>query len=527
MNDFTRKFQDQLQGTLSGFDRLVFRGTLWKDAVAGMKGYLWAHHLGAKDFGAHAEQMSKQVKAASLAYLEASGRPIQYLNSGKDNKQAMALEIAARDHITEGPICALSAVELCQSYAIKISAQTQRPELTLAPRKCLFLYHYWMHPVFGFMSARLQTWFPFSLHLYLNGREWLARQMDGAGMRYRRHDNCFTWVEDVERAQTLLNDQVTTNWVKLFDPVVQQVHPLLSTNLSVNYPMKYFWTCQDSEWAMDLMFRKGEELRRLVPRLLELGVVVFSSPDVLRFMGKKVTRLGNAAAGLKLPLSSDLKVRSNGARIKHRLGPNSIKLYDKAYDEQGAVLRAELTISKARYFHVYRRTDDPQSEMARREMRQSVADMHHRAVVSEQALNRYCSALAVVDDTSSLEDLIASVERRVRWKGRSVRALHPFDPADYALLQAVNRGEFNITGFRNKDLQTLLYDIPTKNAQQQRRRSAAISRKLRMLRAHGLIRKRAHSHRYDVSAKGRTILSAILLAHRVTLQQLNTIAVAS
>jgi len=146
-----------------------------------------------------------------------------------------------------------------------------------------------------------------------------------------------------------------------------------------------------------LMFRNGEQLRRLVPRLLHLGVVALSSPDILRFMGKKVTRQGNAAAGLKLPLSSDWKVRSNGARIKHRLGPNSIKLYDKAYDEQGAVLRAELTISTARYFQVYRRTDDPHSALAWRPMRQSTADMHHRAVVSQQALDRYCCALAAVE----------------------------------------------------------------------------------------------------------------------------------
>lgn len=312
--------------------------------------------------------------------------------------------------------------------------------------------------------------------------------------------------------------------MQLFDPIVQQVHPLLFSDLCVNYPMKYFWTCQDSEWATDLMFRKGDQLRRLVPQLLHLGIVSFSSPDVLRFMGKKVTRQGNAAAGLKLPLNSDLKVRSNGARVKHRLGPNLLKLYDKAYDQLGAVLRAEMTITEPRYFRVYRRTDDPNSALAWRPMRQSTADMHHRAEVSQNALDRYCCALAAVDDSSTLEELTALVERRVRWKGQSVRALHPFDADDYALLKAVYRGEFSITGFRNRDLQSLLYATPPRTRAEQRKRSAAVSRKLRMLRAHGLIRKRSHSHRYDVSRNGRLILNAILLAHRVTVQQINAIA---
>jgi hypothetical protein len=524
MNDFIAKYQDQLSGTLAGFDRLVFCGNLWKDRLSGMRGYLWAHGLAAKDFGEHAEQISKRVKEASLAAVLSAGRPVRYLNSGKENKQQIALEIAAQDGIVEGPICALSAVELCRSYAIKRNPQTQRPELAMAPRKCLFLYHYQMHPIFGFMSVRLQTWFPFPVHIYLNGREWLARKMDQAGIGYRRHDNCFTWIENVERAQTLMNEQLKTNWVECFDPLLQQIHPLLFSQMCVNYPMKYFWTCQDSEWATDLMFRNPDQLRRLVPPLLHLGVVSFSSPDVLRFMGKKVTRQGNAAGGLKLPLSTDLKIRSNGARIKHRLGPNSIKLYDKAYDELGAVLRAEMTISAAKYFQVYRQTDNPNSKLAWRPMRQSTADVHLRADVSQKALNRYWCALAAVDDTSTLEELTARVERGVRWNGRSVRAIHPFDPDDHALLKAVHRGEFQINGFRNRDLQSLLYSAPPKTKAEQRKRSAAISRKLRMLRAHGLIRKRARSHRYDVSRNGRSILNAILLAHRLTVQQINAVA---
>jgi hypothetical protein len=524
MNDFIAKYQDQLSGVVSGFDRLVFRGTLWKDPLTGMKGYLWAHGLGAKDFGEHAEEISKRLKQASLAPLVAAGRPVLYLNSGKDDKQQIALKIAAQDGIVEGPICALTAVELCRSYAIRVNPNSRRPELVIAPRKCLFLYHYRMHPVFGFMCVRLQSWFPFPVHIYLNGREWLARQMDRVGIRYRRHDNCFTWIEDLERAQGLLHEQLRTNWVQMFDPLVGEVHPLLASELCRKYPMRYFWTCQDSEWATDLLFRDPDQLRRLVPRLLHLGVVSFSSPDVLRFMGKKVTRQGNAAAGLKLPLSTDLKIRSNGARIKHRLGPNSIKLYDKAYDRLGAVLRAEITISKPQYFRVYRRTDDPGSVLAWRPLRQSTADMHHRAQVSDAALNRYCCALATVDDTSTLEELISLIERRRRWKGQSVRAIHPFDPDDHALLQAVYRGEFQINGFRNRDLQSLLYSTPPKTKEEQRKRSAAIGRKLRLLRAHGLIRKRSRSHRYDVSRRGRFILNAILLAHRVSVRQITAIA---
>jgi hypothetical protein len=433
-----------------------------------MKGYLWAHGLGLKDFGEHAQNISRKVKQAALAPVEAAGRPIRYLNSGKDDKQQIASAIAARDNICSGPICALTAVELCRSYAIR--GEKGKLYLELSWRKCLFIYQYWVHPVFGFMSSRLQTWFPFPIHIYLNGREWLARQMERAGMRYRRHQNCFTWVEDFARAQQLMDEQRKVNWAKHFDGISSQIHPLFS-EIGEKYPLSYRWTCSDSEWAMDLVFRDAAQLRKLYPQLLHLGMVSFSSPDVLRFMGKKVSRHGTACGGFELPITTDLKVRTQGVRIKHRLGPNSIKLYDKAYDELGAVLRPEVTITVPKYFRVFRRTADPKSKPDWRPMRHSTADMDQRAEVSQRVLDRYCSALAAVDDSTTLEQLTTAIERRVRWQGHWTRALHPFDPQDHALLKAINRGEFTLIGIRNRDLQELLYASPAKTKLERRRRA--------------------------------------------------------
>jgi hypothetical protein len=524
MNDFIARYQDQLHGVISGFDRLVFHGTLPLNHEAGMKGYLWAHDLGLKDFGEHAEKISLRTRKASLAVIEAQGRPVHYLNSGKYDKQQMARAIATADGIRNGPICALKAVELCSSYAIRGNRAERKIELERSFRKCLFIYQYWMHPVFGFMSARLQTWFPFPIHIYLNGREWLARQMDQAGIRYRRHDNCFTWIEDFVGAQKLMDVQLKTSWTDLLEGVAQQVHPLFS-EMCKRYPMKYYWTCTDSEWAMDLVFRDAQRLQRLYPQLVHLGMTSFSSPDVLRFMGKRVSRQGAPLGGFEVPITSDLKVRPNGVRIKHRYGPNSIKLYDKAYDELGAVLRPEITISRTELFRVYRpRNDDPNSDWQWRPMRRGLADLHRRAEVSQKALDRYCDALAAVDDSTTLQELTLRLEQRVRWHGKPVRALHPFHPDDHTLLRAVNRGEFAINGLRNRDLQQLLYDRSTTTPAEKRRRSAAVSRKLRMLRAHGLIHKLPHTHRYRVSEQGRLILNAILSAHRLTTKQLTAAA---
>jgi len=126
--------------------------------------------------------------------------------------------------------------------------------------------------------------------------------------------------------------------------------------------------------------------------------------------------------------------------------------------------------------------------------------------------------------TTTLRELTASIEKRVRWNRHWVRALHPFESGDLALLEAVNRGEFTINGLRNRDLQALLFStMPTTQAEA-RRRSAAIRRKLRLLRAHGIIHKLPHTHRYQFTDQGRLILNAVLSAQRTTTQQLTTLA---
>jgi hypothetical protein len=524
MNEFTTKFQQQLSGILSGFDRLVFRGNLPLNYDTGMKGYLWANRIAWKDYAKHVADISQRVKCASLASVEACNRPARYLTSAKDSKEEMARQIARCDGITSGPVCAFTAVEPCISWRVMGDRQTQKLRLLRDRRQCLFVYHYWIDPVFGFMSARLQTWFPFAFYVYMNGREWLARQMDTAGMQYRRHDNCFSWVDDFPRAQTWMDQQLKTDWTVALNGCVQRVHPLFP-EICANYPMSYYWTCFQSEWAMDLVFREAEQLRRLYPQLIHLGMVSFSSPDVMRFMGKKVSRKGDAAGPRAHEVVSDLKIRSEGVRIKHRLGKNSIKLYDKAYSEQGAVLRPELTLNAPEQFRIFRhKAGESAGPMQWRPLRRGIADLQRRAEVSQKALDRYCTALATVDNTTTLGELTASIEKRVRWNKKSVRALHPFEPGDLALLEAVNRGEFSINGLRNRDLQALLFPSQPATPLEARRRSPAVSRKLRLLRAHGIIQKLPHTHRYQVTDPGRLILNAVLTAKRTTSQQLTSMA---
>jgi hypothetical protein len=418
----------------------------------------------------------------------------------------------------------LTSVEPCRSFEIYRDRDTKHLELQPRIRKCLFLYHYLVHPVFGFLNARIQTWFPFSIQICLNGREWLAQQMDAVGLSYLRHDNCFPWVADWPTAQQLLDQQLTVEWPALLDGIARTLNPI-HDEIFQSHPTSYYWSTFQSEWAIDLAFRTADELHRLYPRLLQHAITTFGSTDVMRFLGRHVPLSGEMPKRFTGQVTSDLRQRQEGVRIKHRLNTNSVKLYDKAFTVVGSVLRAEGTLNTVEDFRVYRpKEGDPQSDLAWRPLRRGIADLHRRAEVSRKATERYLDALASVDQDTTLEDVLHRLGQPTYWHGRRVRALQPFATDDRQLLQAISRGEFTLNGVRNRDVQRLCFAQPATTPAEARRRSAWASRKLRLLRAHSLIYKVTGTHRYRLTKAGRITTTAILTALRSSVRQLTLAA---
>jgi hypothetical protein len=470
-----------------------------------------------KDFKQLMLRTTGQIKTAAQQMAERTGRPLTYLSSSQVRKEEVARHIAQKDGVTSGLIAILSCVEPCRTYTVGGNPQTKKLEAHLGLGKCLHYYFYHFHPVFGFMHLRLQSWFPFLINICLNGRHWLAQRMTGLGMRYEQQDNCFTWIEDVAQAQRLLDEQLNTRWAVELEKLVLENHP---TYPAICRPiaLSYYWTACESEYATDVMFAREQRLAQLYPQLVHHGIKSYGSRDVLRFLGHKPPAHGvGKFAG---ELHSSLKHRPEGLRIKHFVNGNSVKLYDK----QGSVLRVETTINHPEEFKVWRaRENDPEQKKAWCELRRGVADLPRRAQVSQAANERYLTALAVVDEKTPLSQEAQTICQRLRKDGQSYRALNPWSVEDARLLEAVNRGEFAINGFRNRDLRALLFSTKG-TAQEQKRRAGAITRKIRLLRAHGLIRKVSGTHRYVVSEKGRRIITALLTARQANVEQLTALA---
>ena len=527
MSEFIQNHAAVVLGVLSGFDRIRLRGTLrWLSNVRGMLGYLQAVSVLLKDFTLYAKGVTAQIRRRTELDARAAGRPVIYLSSSQTSKEELARSISQRDGIHEGLICVITCVEPCYYHHVGPNREQRRLELRYQPGKCLHHYHYLQDPQLGQVSVRLQTWFPFPLMVCLNGREWLARQMDSEGLGYTQRDNCFVALENVERAQQLMNDQLRTSWGGLLSRLTRQVHPLHG-ELFRDPPNPYYRSVNESEWATDVMFRSAASLQALYGRLIRHGMTTLGSSDVMRFLGHRTPAHGGVNAQFQGEVVTDVKARPEGVRIKHRAGRNSVKMYDK----QGTVLRVETTLNEAGAFKVYRTaerqapgTDRQRAPQKRwRPLRKGIADLARRAKLCQKSNERYLAALAKVENAVPLGKLTEQLCQPTQWKGRRVRALNPLNGEDARLFAAVSRGEFVLQGFRNRDLRELLLPA-AQTPEEAKRQSAAISRRLRLLQAHGLIMKIAKTHRYQLTTLGRTAISALLHAQAANSAQLAAIA---
>lgn len=520
METFLRKYGSSVIGFLSGFDRMLFRGTLRNLCTAQLFArYLSFQGVLLKDYGAYVNAVTARVKDASLAVAKAQNRPIQHLPCAGTRKDETARQIARRDGITQGLVCVLTALEPCLSFDVRGNHLTHRLEVVSRQRKCLHFYHYWIDPVLGFMHGRLQTWFPFSIQVWLNGREQLTRALTRAGVAYRSEENCVTWAANLAKAQQLLAQQTTARWEEILTPIAARLNPI-HAEIFGDFLTHYYWSLAQSEWATDVLFRERAELQRLYPRFLRHGLATFSSPAVMRFLGRKLTATGAVHGQFTGEIKSDLRHRPEGVRLKHWVNQNSIKIYDK----RGKILRVETTINNPYDFKAFRRPEG--NRRARQQwlpLRRGIADLPRRAAVSQAANARYLEALAVVDDGEALGELARPLSRAVIWKGERQRGFNLWgDDAD--LLTAIGRGEYLLNGFRNRDLRQRLYPDPAATPEAARRTSGRITRKLRLLRAHGLIRKIPHTHRYQVTEKGRRVIAALAAARDANVAQLTQLA---
>lgn len=498
MDEFILQHQDRIHATLSCFDRIIFTGRLPLGFPDAIEAFLTRQGVRLKDFNKFAPKLAETLKQHAKAMAAREGRDYIHLQ-GRCRKEELARAIAKKQNIKQGLICVLAAVEGCQSFKIKYGKG--RPRLRCAARKCLCLYYYFLDHEFGFMHVRIPTWLPFNIQVYINGHEWLAKKMDRHGLRYRRLENAFLWLADPKRAQRFADHLAKKNWPRILEAFARRVNPLLRT---VCRGLTHYWVTDQAEYATDLLFKDRASLQPLYSQWLTHTITCLSAEDVMTFLGRKLH------GGFQGELTTHLKRRRvPGARVRHQMKRNWIKMYDK----HGVVLRVETVINQPTEFKIRRHG----IRQGRRiigyfPMAKRVTNLHRYAEVSLAANRRYLEALAPVPDHTTARKHLHRLARPVHVRERSHRGFNPLNGEDQRLFRAVLRGEYAIQGFRNRDVRAQLFRAATRS--EERRLSARVSRLFKRLHVRGLIAKVPRSRRWRVTRLGQALLTAAVQIYR-------------
>ena len=512
-NAFLVKFASSIIAVLGCHDRVIFKGHLPFSDEHHLNRFVdHALRIQRKDFLAFAAEKSERLVTSAKGFAAQHGAPYVYLQ-GQHRKEDLVRQQIRQRRISEGLVCVLCCQETCRT--VKLRYGDGRPRLVFTRRPQRVLYFYFLDPQFGLRHVRVQTWFPFTTQVYLNGHDWLARQLHDAGIGFVQHDNAFTQLDDPARAQALADRFPRLDWVKILDGWARQVNPLLGEPWLRS--QGYYWVIDQAEYSTDVLFKDRPALADLYPRLLDHACLNFSAQDILTFLGRRLHPRFDGEV-----LTDCKKDRWPGARVKHRVKNNWLKMYDKF----GQVLRLETVINNPREFQVRRRVQRKgRSQMAWCPMNKGVANFYHYHEVARAANDRYLNALAAVARPQASAKTLDRVSQPARLGQRRRRGLNLLRAGEQKLFRAVLRGENYINGVRNRDIQAVLFGSAAKDKSEQRRRTAQVSRLLHLLRAHGLIAKVPRSHRYRVTAKGEALMNAAIYArHKVFPKELQGVA---
>lgn len=504
MSAFEIVHQERVEGKLTCFDRMIFKGHLMAlYHPGGMAAFLESQGVKLTGWTPYVRKMTEQLKAHVESLAAQAGRPFEYLadnytKATGHSKEELARGIAERDGITSGLICAFATVEPCGSFDVKGNRATQRLEVVRRRRKCRQFYLYLIDEQLGFCHVRLQSWFPFEIQIWCNGHEMLARALDRHRVGYVRAGNAFYRVANWRTAQRLADQLAARRWPRLLNHLARWVNPHLQTYSKAGFG-SYYWVADQIEVSTDIAFVTRPAVEKILPAVFAHAASAFSAEDVLRFLGRKLH------PSLAAEVCTDARRRPEGWRIKHRMGRNHVKVYDK-----GPVLRVETTINDPGQFRVLRVKDGHRTWCP---MRKGVADLYRFYQVGRASDERYLEALAAAPDN---RDGIVALDRLChprRNQGRRHARLNPIDTKDLALFRAVLAGEHVIVGFRNTHIQRRLWKTPPANETEAKRRCAHVSRQIAKLRGHGLVAKVPRHRLYRVTAYGQRVMSAAIAVH--------------
>jgi hypothetical protein len=519
MKRFLQNYSEFIEGVFHGFDRIIIKGHI-KHFYHGNNFYYFLNkeNVKLKDFKAYVLKVTDTIKAQTKEVISQTGCFYSYLNTGKISKEKIAQGLLSENPDKEGLLCVLSCVEPCYTLTVKYNDTTKKLEKKHDYRKCLHYYFYYHDRQLGLMHIRFQTWFPFTIQICLNGKEYFKKQLAKANIPFISYDNCVTSVSDFRNAQEIADKFIEKKWTKVFDHFARQVNGFLPRIEEIFNQHGYYWYIEQCEYATDVVFKDRNTLESVLPYFIEHASLCQMGENIFTFFGRKIHHLYQGEA-----ISDRKHYWGQGFRVKFTLDRNSIKMYDKSN-----VLRIETTVNNAGAFKV--RNPNPQGKKKWLPMGKNISNLYRYAEITRKCNERYLDSLASVNQNSNMDKSIERLchPQKARLSSKSIKerrfsAFNPLKDFNCKLFNAIMNGSYTIKGFTTKQLTESLIALKAFTKEQANsihKLHAKVGRLIAQLRAHKIVTKLKlpRTFRYRVTGYGQQLLCRILMYKKIDLK---------
>ena len=490
MADYATLLRDHTTLTCRSVDRIFLQGYVPGLQSPGLvarfllqRGYPFPSSAALGEIG---EKYVAEIKQ----WAKAEGVPIHYFKKGEKKEAIAEPLLAAAKESGEGRVVLLGIAQekasAWRSWKAKVQKYARRPQMEWGRQMAYVNHYYWYlwDPDWGKAFWKTNAFCPFPIWLWLNGHEWVKRQLEKAGIEYQALDNGFR---------------------SCADPVaLQRICDRLGPGPVESFFWRWFWRLPSPFTQNDL--RAGYVYELAVRQFEVSDTRVFDRPQAGRafFEGlirdhldigrpQQVVLVFDRRLMPRTPSKFSTKVVTRGVDPLVSCTYKSSRI--KQYFKDGRALRTETVICDTRDFGIGRR----------------VCADNWRALrsVGECANRRLCDAQA--QDAMPAPDVVtlAQVTRpSTTADGLHAPALCFGDPRVMAILSALLLFCHVLAGFRNRDLVALvgsLLDRPYVARQ--------ATYDLRRLRRKGLITRLPGSQRYQLTPMGRRVAVLFTKAH--------------
>jgi hypothetical protein len=494
----TKRYKDKISGVLSCYDRIVLKGTLPTVCYAqGMTGYLFKNNVQVFDYTKFADPLREKIRANAEQLAAANNISIEFVRNCSARKEDIV-----RKHFDgkkTGLVHILSAMEACPSYMPWHDKVSHKSFLKSTQGKCLHYYFYFNDPDIGFGYVRVPTWCPFQLQVYFNGHNLLANELTKQGIAFTMLDNAFDYIADFKKAQEISNSLDVNKLFKKLDWFSGLYCPVYK-----EFGQTYHWSIMQQEYATDIVFKKQEDLKPLYEDLIATAIHTVKPANIATFLSQKMHANYEGKTG------NNYNIRLEGSRIKHTMGQVSIKMYDKF----GKILRIETTVNDVSFFKHYRTVEhrDGTTSQEQAPVKKNIFSLTVLTEIMLAANTRYLAFISAIEDNSVGKKKLHKITTSKMENNRTYKGFNFFDKADQDVLVYLTSGEFNISGFRCKDLKKRFKKYS----------AFKISRILKRLRVIGLIKRIGKTYKYYITTLGNeAIITALKLKNIVIIPQLN------